>query len=326
MGDRLTSALVLHQGAESSLDFFLHSAFQDRQWKAILLDTRGRPPADFGSQLMQAQVVMLVRYWPSGWGWKGWLRQARRQGLRCIYWMDDDLLDRSGFEVLPRKYAKKLRRLAWSHRSTILAWCQDLWVSTPTLAERYASWSPELIPLRPQVRVLEQIRGFTLGYHGTASHRQELLWLYPLITELQDRYSHTFVELYGDDEVRRLYATVPRVRVHHPMPWEHYRQLTAGQRLDCLLCPLLDNRFNGARAAVKFFDAARLGALGLYSDRLPYSNLIKHGEDGLLLANHPTQWLDAIERLLSDPQARDRMAATAQKRAYNFLKPEICHD
>ena len=326
MGERLTSALVLHKGAESSLDYFLHSAFQARRWRPTLLDTRQRPPADLGSQLMQARVVMLVRYWPSGWCWRGWLRQARRQGLRCIYWMDDDLLDLSGFEVLPRKYAKKLRRLAWSHRVTILDWCQELWVSTPTLVERYTSLSPELIPLRPQVRVLEQIKSFTIGYHGTASHRQELLWLYPLIVQVQERYSDTFVELYGDEEVRRLYASVPRVRVLHPVPWERYRQLTAGQRLDCLLCQLLGNGFNGARAAVKYFDAARLGAAGLYSDRLPYSSFVKHGEDGLLLGDQPWQWLDAIHQLLSDPHRRDLMVEAAQRRAYNFVNPEIVHD
>ena len=320
MGGRLTSALVLHQGAESSLDYFLHSAFQERQWQAVLLDTRQRPPADFGSQLKQAGVVMLVRYWPSGWCWRGWLRQAKRQGLRCIYWMDDDLLDRSGFEVLPRKYAAKLRRLAWDHRHSILDWCQELWVSTPTLVQRYSNLNPELIPLRPQARVLEQFRSFTIGYHGTASHRQELLWLYPLIADVQARYSHTLVELYGDAEVRQLYSSLPRVQVRHPIPWERYREVTAGQHLDLLLCPLLDNTFNGARAAVKFFDAVRLGAVGLYSNRSPYASMIMHGNDGLLLGDQHGEWLAVIHRLLSDPQERQQLATSARRRASSYLE------
>lgn len=71
MGEPLTTALVLHQGAESSLDYFLHSAFQERHWRALLLDTRHGPPADMGSQLMQARVIVLVRYWPTGWCWRG---------------------------------------------------------------------------------------------------------------------------------------------------------------------------------------------------------------------------------------------------------------
>ena len=319
MGKRLTSVLVLHQGAESSLDFFLYSAFNSRQWRPILMDTRQRPPEDLGSQLMQARVVMLVRYWPRGWRWRGWLRQARKMGKRCIYWMDDDLLDIDGYEVLPHKYAQKLRRLAWSQRGTILDWCQELWVSTPVLAERYASLNPEVIPLRPQPRILGQVNSFTIGYHGTASHRHELLWLYPLILMVQERYSHTSVELYGDEEMRRLYGSVPRVRVHHPVPWERYLQLTASQRLDCLLCPLMDNGFNRARAAVKFFDAARLNAVGLYSDRVPYSALVKHGEDGLLLADQRVQWLDAIDRLLNDPEWRERLATTSRRRAHDFV-------
>ncbi|MEA5400719.1 glycosyltransferase [Synechococcus sp. BA-124 BA4] len=234
--------------------------------------------------------------------------------------MDDDLLDIDGFEVLPHKYANKLRRLAWSKRFTILDWCEELWVSTPVLAERYASLNPVLIPLRPQLRVLAQVKSFSIGYHGTASHRQELLWLYPLILKVQERYSHTLIDLYGDEEMRRLYGSVPRVRVHQPVPWERYLQLTASQRLDCLLCPLMDNGFNRARAAVKFFDAARLGAAGLYSDKLPYSALVKHGEDGLLLSDQRDQWLNAIDRLLTNPQWCERLAKASRSRAYDFVR------
>lgn len=233
--------------------------------------------------------------------------------------MDDDLFDNDGFNVLPHKYAQKLRRLAWSPRRIILDWCQELWVSTPILAERYARFNPKLIPLRPQFRVLEQVKSFSIGYHGTASHRQELLWLHPLILKVQEKYSHTLFELYGDDKMRRLYGSVPRVRVHHPIPWERYLQLTACQQLDCLLCPLMDNGFNRARAAVKFFDAARLGAVGLYSNRQPYSALVKHGENGLLLGDQRVQWLDAIDRLLNDPEWRKRLAEASRRCAYNFV-------
>jgi hypothetical protein len=326
VGEHVTTALVLHQGAESSLDYFLHAAFQERQWHVFLLDTRRRPPADMGSQLMKTRVVVLVRYWPSGWCWRALLRQARRQGLRCIYWMDDDLMDRSGFDVLPRKYAVKLRRLAWDHRHAILDWCQELWVSTPTLGQRYASLKPVVIPLCPQARVVEQISSFNIGYHGTASHRQELLWLYPLIADVQARYSHTLVELYGDDEVRRLYSPLPRVQVQHPVPWERYREVTAGQHLDLLLCPLLDNTFNGARAAVKFFDAVRLGAVGLYSNRPPYASMVLHDDDGLLLGDHYDEWLDVIHRLLSKPQERQQLAESARRRASSFLHSGLCDE
>lgn len=315
----MTTALVLHQGAESSLDFFLHSAFQERSWRALLMDTRHRPPLALSSQLMEAQVVVLVRYWPKGWGWRGLLRKAKQRGLHCIYWMDDDLLDQSGFSVLPRKYAAKLRRLAFNRRAAILSWCQELWVSSPTLAERYVSLRPKLIPLRPQAKVVEQVKGFTIGYHGTASHRQELLWLFPLIAQVQAQFSHTLIEIYGDDEVRSAYSGIPRVRVQHPVPWERYCQLTAGQQLDLMLCPLLDNPFNGARSAVKFFDAARLGAAGLYSNRRPYASFVRHGIDGLLIGDDPCQWLEAIGHLLSHPEELDRLATEARRRALGYV-------
>jgi len=137
---------------------------------------------------------------------------------------------------------------------------------------------------------------------------------------VQARYSHTLVELYGDEEMRQLYGAIPRVQVHHPIPWERYREVTAGQHLDLLLCPLVDNTFNGARAAVKFFDAVRLGAVGLYSNRPPYASMILHETDGLLLSDQYGEWLAAIHRLLSEPQERQELANFARRRASSYLQ------
>jgi hypothetical protein len=99
------------------------------------------------------------------------------------------------------------------------------------------------------------------------------------------------------------------------MDWETYRMDTGNRSVDLLLVPLLPSPFNSARAAVKFFDAARLGAVGLYSDRAPYKGFVRDGIDGQLLPDAPEAWLEAIDALLLDQSKRQQLAVDCRKRA-----------
>jgi hypothetical protein len=42
---------------------------------------------------------------------------------------------------------------------------------------------------------------------------------------------------------------------------------------------------------------------------------VRDGQDGLLLDDEPAHWLAAIERLITDPEERQRLAAGARCRA-----------
>ncbi len=80
---------------------------------------------------------------------------------------------------------------------------------------------------------------------------------------------------------------------------------------------------NAARAPVKFIDAARCGAAGLYSDRPPYRGFIRHGVDGLLLGDEQREWLQAIAQLIEDHQARRRLAEGGRQRALRLSRGEL---
>jgi hypothetical protein len=99
------------------------------------------------------------------------------------------------------------------------------------------------------------------------------------------------------------------------MRWPSYLAETGQGRCDLLLTPLLESPFNAARAPVKFIDAARCGAAGLYSDRSPYRGFIRPGIDGLLLGDRQQEWLEAIEWLILDSCARHRLATEGRRRA-----------
>ena len=107
---------------------------------------------------------------------------------------------------------------------------------------------------------------------------------------------------------------IPRLKLLYPTDWKTFCLDTGNRDVDLLLVPLLPGAFNAGRSAVKVFDARRLGAVGLYSNRPPYSVCVRHRVDGLLLGDDPQQWLQAIDALFEDASARQALKAASRQR------------
>ena len=113
---------------------------------------------------------------------------------------------------------------------------------------------------------------------------------------------------------------IPRLKLLYPTDWKTFCLDTGNRDVDLLLVPLLPGAFNAGRSAVKVFDARRLGAVGLYSNRPPYSGCIRHRVDGLLLGDDLQHWLEAIDLLLEDSQLRQDLAdASCQRTDWSNL-------
>ena len=113
---------------------------------------------------------------------------------------------------------------------------------------------------------------------------------------------------------RKAFAGIPRLKLVYPMDWQTFCLDTGNRQVDLLLVPLLPGAFNAGRSAVKVFDARRLGAVGLYSNRAPYAGCVRDGVDGLLLDDAPQRWLQSIDSLLEDASARQAITAASRQR------------
>lgn len=300
--------VVLEQGRSPSGDYLLRPwlAAQGAQVQGI--DSREPPRA---GALRPGDRVVIVRYLPPPWRRQIDAQRAELAGL--VYFMDDDLLDAAVLPELPRAYAQKIERLALSHRSWLLEHA-SMWVSTSSLAQKYQSWQPVVLPMAPPSALLAERPTVTIAYHGTASHQAEIEWLHPVLAAVQARCPMASVEVFGDWNVHRLYRDLPRTAVLHPMSWENYLAYTATRRIDIGLAPILPGRFNAGRGPTKFYDYTRLGAVGLYADGPPYAGVVRDGVDGLLLPLDPAAWIDAICRLVQDPARRTALRVAAQQR------------
>lgn len=304
---------LLHQGGQATIDHFLRGPLEAEGKRIVMVDSAQRPSATTLKELGGCSLIVVVRYLPRPWLKP--LARLRAAGHTLAYLMDDDLLDPSVHRLLPPTYRRRLwERVTRLHRR-LPRLVDHLWVTSTWLDEKYGHLGVELLPLAPHPDLLTDQPRLQLAYLGTSVHEAEFIWLLPLLESLQKRHRHTHVELFGDLAINRRFRHLPRLRILHPMSWDNYLAETGHGRVDILLTPLLPEPFNAARAAVKVIDAARCGAAGLYSDREPYRSAIQNGVDGLLLDDDQESWLSAIERLISDPEERRRLAAAGQQRA-----------
>lgn len=263
------------------------------------------PPADAP---WDGAWVVFVRYIPTAWRRAVAAVRGRLDGLALF--MDDDLLDPAAWAGLPLRYRWKLARLIWRHRGWLRRMGAELWVSTPYLQEKYAEWTPRLLPPLPAADLEAPV---TVFYHGTASHGAELAWLRPVLAEVAARALGVAFEVVGGAAVRRLYRGVPRLRVVHPMDWESYRCFLAAGDRHVGLVPAFDGPFNRARAYTKFYEITQAGAVGIYSSHSACAEVVTHGREGLVVPMEREAWVAAILELVSDAPRREAMQAAARK-------------
>ena len=87
---------------------------------------------------------------------------------------------------------------------------------------------------------------------------------------------------------------------------------TAANRRHIGPSPLLPTPFNATRGPVKFYDFARMGAAGVYSEVVPFAGFVRDGVDGLLLPNEPARWIEALVALAGDAPRRTALAVAAR--------------
>lgn len=102
------------------------------------------------------------------------------------------------------------------------------------------------------------------------------------------------------------------MNVLHPMKWPAYRALLCRPGRAIGLAPLVDGRFNRARAHTKFFDITQGGAVGIYAQGDVYGGVVEHERNGLLLPMDADAWVAAILRLAEDTALHQRLLQGAR--------------
>lgn len=309
LAEQDTTAVVFHWGDSATVDYFFHRPTVLGYHIISRVDTK---LGVFATEYHPSQVLIVVRYLSEHLLQR--LEQHKRKGGRVVFFMDDDLPHNLFDSHLPRAYRNMLMLRFGRFLPQIKKLTDELWVSTPTLAARYASAEPRLVPASglPTPNSRDFVSYF---YHGNPStHREEIKWLQTVVTQVQAECADSLFMIVGDRQVRQLFGTIPRTIILHPMAWPTYRDTLGALPHHIGLAPLLKNKFNAHRSPTRFYDFTRLGAVGLFCDVQPYRGFIRDGVDGWLLPGDPLIWSDKIIELSLDVEERQRVLNAAQTR------------
>jgi hypothetical protein len=162
-----------------------------------------------------------------------------------------------------------------------------------------------------------------VGYlSGTTTHDEDWQFVEPAVAAVLD--AHPDVELWlgghlPDSELDDRFAG--RVRRVPFTPWQELPQVL--RDLDVNLAPLAPGgRFNEAKSAIKWLEAALTATPTVASPTGPFADAITHGTNGFL-ATDLDGWQEAITALLDDDLLRQRVGARARRDALLRWSPHL---
>ena len=265
-------------------------------------------------------TFIFVRFIPNKW--KNFLKKSTKNKILII---DDDLLSLTSLKDLPLNYSYKLFWNITIYSFRLEKLINEIWVTSKNLQKKYDyKYSKEkltckLIPISPSKDIIVKKKYYRVAYLGTSSHKKELFWLKKLFEKMQSQRDDCILEIVANRYWRNIFRHIPRCRIFYPMDFNTFLSDTSNRNIDLLLVPLLSSKFNDCRSPVKFFDAARLNAAGIYSAREPYLNFINHNIDGILLNNDQSKWLYTINYLLDNEYKLENLKIRCKKRVIEYL-------
>jgi tetratricopeptide (TPR) repeat protein len=284
-----------------------------------------------------ADVLVLHVY---DWEWIPVLRRRRALGRATVVEASDDYFDVQPWNPGSVAWADGLER---EKLQQLLAEADAVQTTTEELARRWAPWArrvavlanhlPEIPPLAEPPR-----RPLTVGWGGSGTHLADWYAVCPVLQAwLDDRPDVHFGVM--TDEAARPFLRLPPERYHFRRPGSLAEYLAFLRTLDVGLAPLLPSDFSRGRSDLKYLEYAAHGVAGIYANRGPFRDRVRHGETGLLYetGEELRRHLDA---LATDTALRRRLRQAAHAdfmanrrlvdhvgerlRLYRELGPAVC--
>ena len=167
--------------------------------------------------------------------------------------------------------------------------------------------------IRPVKKAGNSIR---ILYMGTKTHEHDLNLIQPAYDRIRDEYGKNVeLEIVGGvpDHIDGFARKVkPRgIGANSDAYCEFVSWFRQTNHWDFGIIPLELTPFNRKKSYIKFLDYAALGVPAICTDIEPYREVVRDGENGLLVANDTESWYRAMKRLIDSPELRERLAENA---------------
>lgn len=262
------------------------------------------------------QLLVLCRY--SGPLYNEILDWARRHQVPILYHIDDDLLAIPP-DIGARKHALHNQPERLASVRTMLTSSDLVYASTDKLRAQLLEYFPHLPVVSGAIYCSGAVRNdparttpLKIGYMASADHAHNLMRVLPAIVELLDRHDHVVFEFFGSIPVpAELERFGDRVTTAPPVTnYALFLDEFAARGWDVGICPLAPIPFNLMKANTKWVEYTSVGTAVVASRDTVYDDCCANG-CGLLADTHE-EWLNALELLVTDDQARLTQVERAQ--------------
>ena len=269
------------------------------------------------------------------------IADARARGVPVVYDVDDLIFDPDlaaeipALTILPPDQAALWLEGVRRYRTTLEA-CDAFVGSTKGLCDhaaavtglptyRFANGVGLLLAQQSDaaVRKPRAPGPVRIGYlSGTDTHDHDWEMVEPAVAAVMERHAEVELWLVGlvapSSDMARFGARVERIGFT-----EWTALPTVLRDLDINLAPLTPaSRFNDAKSAIKWLEAALVETPTVASPTEPYRAAIVPDANGLLAAS-TDEWVAALDRLVTDAALRHRLGARARRDALLTLSPHL---
>ncbi|MDQ3144322.1 MAG: glycosyltransferase, partial [Pseudomonadota bacterium] len=264
------------------------------------------------------RLIVFCRY--SGPHYERIIAWAKREQVPILYHIDDDLLAIPE-DVGARKHAlhNAPERLAAVRH--LLTSADLVYASTEKLKARLLDYFPDLpveagkiycsgaVLRTPPDRAARKV-----GYMASADHAHNLAMILPAIVGLLDRHPRVGFELFGSIPIPpELERFGSRVTTAPPIGnYNGFLEEFAKCEWDVGICPLSPIAFNLMKANTKWVEYTSAGAAVVASRGTVYDDCCADGCG--ILADTAEEWLEALELLVTDDDARLAQVELAQRK------------
>lgn len=268
---------------------------EDMDWCDVLVDIRGGNP-------LSEYVV----------------RQAKRAGKKVYMTLDDDLI-----ASYPTNYSGKVFEKSLI---SVMKIVDGVLTCNKYLGDKYkglyginyAIFDTVIDKSLIKKNVVENFAGKTrLLYAAGAKHIPFFeKYIYPCLNKLHQRYGEgvTLTIIGPDINLDGVKLTVEKIP---SMTFESYRSFMDSHKYDIGLAPLFDTEFCRMKYFNKYLEYSTNNICGIYSNVMPYTFVVKNGENGLLADNTADSWFDKICLLIDNEQLKSSIVINAKKHILN---------
>ncbi len=235
----------------------------------------------------------------------------KNSGKYLVYVLDDDLLNIPDGLSSSIQYKSKVvqRRI-----KKIMSLCNSLCSPSPLILKKYGLNFKKTVLIEEPATSIKKIKAkkcndykIKIGFAGSVDRSID-------IDILMDDVVEDILEKYNDKVEFEFFGAKPEIISKYKLKYypyedsyEKYQKKMNELDWDIGLAPIQDTPFNNCKHYNKYIEYSAFQIIGIYSNVLPYTNIIENNRNGLLSDNTREAWVNAISELIEDTKKRNEM-------------------